>query len=402
LSFLRSGQTPATRLGDNPAVKLPLVILLTVLAHLAFTGARMSASLYALKLDASTFSVGLLMSLWALLPMLLAIFVGRMIDRVGAFRPLAWAAFVFTLGVLLPVVWPGLPALYVMATVCGTAFMVYHVALNNIVGGIGEPASRATNFSWLALGFSIGGFSGPLVAGMAIDGFSHRAAFGILALSAAAALVPMLVWRRLLPDAPRPGSGTGGTQRIGDLLRVPALRNAFLASMVLATGWDLYTFVMPVYGSRIGLAATAIGVIMGAFAAATFFVRLLMPAISRRVKEWPVIVAAMAIAGTVYAFFPFATSMPLLMALSFLLGIGLGCAQPMIMALLYTASPPGRQGEVIGVRSLMMNASHTALPLGFGALGSVLGIGPIFWLMSVGLLTAGFTLHRRLLRRTRH
>lgn len=381
-------------------MKLALVILLTVLAHLAFTGARMSASLYALKLGASTFTVGVLMSLWALLPMLLAVLVGRMIDRVGAFRPLAWSAGVFTLGVLLPALWPGLPALYLMATVCGTAFMVYHVALNNIVGAIGQPSSRAANFSWLALGFSIGGFGGPLVAGFAIDGFSHRAAFAILAVPAALALVPMLAWRRLLPDAPRPASGPGGAQRIGDLLRVPALRNAFLASLVLATGWDLYTFVMPVYGSRIGLAATTIGVIMGAFAAATFFVRLLMPAISRRVKEWPVIVAAMAISGTAYSLFPFATSMPLLMALSFLLGIGLGCAQPMIMALLYTASPPGRQGEVIGVRTLMLNASHTALPLAFGALGSVLGIGPIFWLMSSGLLGSGWVLYRRLLRRT--
>ena len=41
----------------------------------------------------------------------------------------------------------------------------------------------------------------------------------------------------------------------------------------------------------------------------------------------------------------------LLMALSFLLGLGLGCAQPIIMSLLYEASPPGRQGEAVGLRT---------------------------------------------------
>lgn len=381
-------------------MRLALVILLTVLAHLAFTGSRMSASLQALTLGASTFKVGVLMSLWALLPMVLAISAGRMIDRVGAFRPLAWSCGAFTLGVLLPALWPTLTALYLMALVCGTAFMVFHVALNNLVGAIGTQASRAANFSWFAIGFSIGGFTGPLVAGFAIDALGHRASFALLAVPAALALAPMFLWRRLLPDAQRPSPGGRGAQRIGDLLRVPALRNAFLASLVLAMGWDLYTFVMPVYGSRVGLSATTIGVIMGAFAAATFCVRLLMPAISRRVKEWPVIVAAMGISGAAYALFPLATGMPMLMALSFLLGIGLGCAQPMIMALLYAASPPGRQGEVVGVRTLMLNASHTFLPLGFGALGTVLGVGPIFWFMSAGLLGAGWTLHRRLLRRT--
>ena len=40
------------------------------------------------------------------------------------------------------------------------------------------------------------------------------------------------------------------------------------------------------------------------------------------------------------------------MALSFVLGLGLGSAQPIIMSLLYEASPPGRQGEAVGIAHL--------------------------------------------------
>jgi predicted MFS family arabinose efflux permease len=187
----------------------------------------------------------------------------------------------------------------------------------------------------------------------------------------------------------------GGERRLGDLLREPRLKSAFIASAVLAMGWDLYTFVMPVYGSGLGLSASTIGSIMGTFAGATFIVRLAMPALSRRLKEWPMVIAAMSIAGLSYALFPLATTVPLLMALSFLLGIGLGSAQPFIMSLLYAASPPGRQGEVIGVRTTMLNGSHTFLPLAMGALGTALGMGPVFWSMAAFLFSgAGFAWRR--------
>jgi predicted MFS family arabinose efflux permease len=159
-------------------------------------------------------------------------------------------------------------------------------------------------------------------------------------------------------------------------------------------GWDLYTFLMPVYGSNVGLSASEIGVIMGFFAAATFVVRLLLPIFSRRLREWTVIAAAMAVSGTAYLLFPLAASGTLLMALSFLLGLGLGAAQPMIMALLYAASPPGRQGEVIGVRTTFLNGSHTFLPLVMGGLSAAVGMAPVFWSMAACLLAGGWYARR--------
>jgi predicted MFS family arabinose efflux permease len=296
--------------------------------------------------------------------------------------------------VALPGLWPSLNALHLAAMLIGTSFLFYHVALNNVIGQLGTPAGRAVNFSWFALGFSISGFCGPLLAGFAIDGVGHRAAF--LMLSAFPALATLVLYgrRHLLPGAAG-AQHQGGERRIGDLLRDPRLRSAFIASAVLAMGWDLYTFVMPVYGSSIRLSASTIGIVMGTFAAATFAVRLAMPAVSRHLKEWPMVITAMGIAGVSYALFPFAKSVPLLMALSFLLGLGLGCAQPFIMSLLYAASPPGRQGEVIGVRTTMLNGSHTLLPLVMGALGAALGMGPVFWSMAAFLLVGGGFAWRR-------
>ena len=371
---------------------LAFFIGLVVLTHASFVGARMASALFAIELGASPFTVGVLMALFAALPMLLSVSAGRLVDRTGPRRPILLALAAQTAGVALPCAWPALPALYVATTLIGTAFLYMHVAVNAVVGAVGLPEERATNFSWLALGFSTSGSLGPLLTGFAIDGIGHARAFGLLALLPALAFV--LLWARRAPVPQHAGRAEAGERKVLDLLRIPGLRHAFIVSGVLAMGWDLYTFLIPLYGSRIGLSASTIGVIMATFAAATFAVRLAMPALARRLREWQVITAALAITGAGYMAFPFVTSVAMLMTLSFVLGIGLGCAQPMIMAILYNTSPQGRQGEVVGVRTFMLNASHTVIPLASGAMSAALGMTPVFLLLAAVMLAGGWFARR--------
>ena len=368
-------------------MRLWQLVALTILAHTAFNGSRMLVSLYAIQLHASTFTVGTLMSSFALLPMLLAVGAGRLIDRVGARWPLFAASLTVALGVLLPYIWPSLSTLYAASTLIGTGFMMFHVAVNQVVGAIGRAEDRAANFSWLALGFSVSSSLGPLVTGFAIDAIGHVRTFLLLFLFP---LVPLIVTWLNRPQLPRAKEGKtdAGGSRVMDLLQNRSLRRVFIASGLLNMAWDLYTFVMPIYGSRAGLSASTIGAVMGSFAVAIFAVRLLLPLLIRRVSPWQVIGAALLISAAVYCLFPLFTSVPLLVALSCTLGLGLGCSQPMVMALLYNASPAGRQAEAVGVRTTVMNASSTALPLASGALGAAVGMGPVFWSMAA-LLGAG-------------
>lgn len=346
----------------------------------------MTTSLFALELGASEFTVGLLMALFALLPMLLSVSAGRLMDRAGPRRPLLVALSFLTVATALPFLLPSIEILFVSTTLVGTSFMYVHIAMNSVFGAHGTPEQRAMNFSWLALGFSISNSVGPLVAGYSIDGLGHAAAFLVLSGFPFIAMILLLFRRTPLP---RPEAGAPGKRSgVLDLLRIGALRNTFIVSLVLAMGWDLYTFLIPLYGARIDLSASTIGAIMSTFALATFAVRLVMPLLVKRIRQWVVITSAMAIAGAAYLMFPFVETVALLMALSFMLGIGLGCAQPIIMSLLYEASPPGRQGEAVGLRTSLLNASHTLIPLGSGALSVAFGMAPVFWLLA-GLLLAG-------------
>jgi MFS family permease len=371
-------------------------VTLNALGHLAFVGSRMTTALFALQLGASPFTVGTLMSLFALLPMLLSVSSGRLIDRIGPRQPLITAFAALAIGGVLPFLFPSLVILFLSSTLLGLGFMCVHIGMNSVIGAHGAPEQRALNFSWLALGFSFSGSLGPLVAGYAIEGLGHAGAFLVLAFFPVLALALLLPRKRSLPR-PDHSVSLPENRHLLDLFRVPGLRRTFIVSGMLAMGWDLYSFLMPLYGSRLGLAAATIGMIMASFAVATFVVRLAMPVLIRRVRQWRVLVASMGIAGASYLTFPLVSSAPLLMANSFVLGLGLGCAQPVIMSLLYETSPPGRQGEAVGVRTTMINASSTFIPLASGALSGLAGsMAPAFWLLAACLLAGAWFARRRL------
>jgi MFS family permease len=374
------------------------IVLVTVLGHIAYSGSRMTVSLFAINLHATPLTVGMLMGLYALLPALLSIQAGRVADRVGVRMPMIAGAVLGTIGCLVPFVWPNVVALHMASALIGTGFMVVGVCVYQVVGDVSTPENRPTCFSVLALGFSVGGFCGPMLAGYSIDHFGHRMTFLILAALAICPAIAMAVKPVVLPKREhhieRPTDAA-----LMDLFRNRDLRRIYISVALFSVAWDVYNFAIPIYGVRIGLAASQIGLIMGAFAAATFVVRLAMPWIAKHVKPWPLIMASALISATSFFLVPFVSSVASLMALLFVLGLGLGSPQPMVLSLLHEAAPPGRGGEAVGVRILLINMSQTIMPLLFGAVGT-LGMLPVFWSTAFCLTAGGWLARRRALAKS--
>ncbi len=371
-----------------------LALLLAISLHAGFAGLRVTLSLFALSLQASPFTVGLILSLLALLPTLFSVHTGRAIDRIGVRLPQLAGTGSVICGLALAFLVPRLEILFVVSCLVGSGFMLFHIAVNHMAGALGEPQDRAMNYSLLALGFSTSGFLGPMIAGFAIDWIGHRRTFLLLAGFALLTLAGLLARRMEIPQ--REGfDPTDTKRRLSDLFRNRTLRYVFLASGVLSPAWDLFTFVVPIHGSQIGLSATEIGLVLGAFGAAIFVVRLIVPLLFHRVSEWQMLTLAMLSSGATYFVFPLVHGMALLLTLAFILGFGLGGAQPMIMALLSSKAPAGRAAEAIGVRSLIINMSQTGMPLLFGGLGEALGMTPVFWTMGVCLVVSGYIARKR-------
>jgi predicted MFS family arabinose efflux permease len=278
--------------------------------------------------------------------------------------------------------------LLVAAALIGTGSMLTMLSIQQVVGDRADPTRRAAAFSWLALGASISGFTGPVLSGLLIDSFGHRATFGVLVGVVLLALA--LVWanRGLLPGHEGRASGPERLHPL-ELLRHTELRHVLIATALISMSWDLQTFVIPVHGTRVGLSASEIGFVLGCFALATFAIRLAMPWLSQRFTEWQVLTFTLFCATLAFGLFPLFSSRVPLMAVAFLLGLGLGAAQPNIMSLMHSHSPQGRVGEALGLRSTIIHSSQVVLPLVFGAFGSVLGAAGMFWTMAAVVCTGG-------------
>lgn len=379
-------------------LSLARIIAFVVLTHTAFGAARVTSSLYALSNKASTFTVGVLMALFALVPALLAVRAGRWLDHVGPFRPLLLGTGLMTAGALLPAAFSYATAdvapLLVASALLGTGFMYVQLTVQNLVGDLADPARRPAAFSMLALGFSTSGLIAPVASGFLIDSVGHRVTFALVFTLLAATVILLLSQRRRLP-AHRPHAPESETRDAFELLRNPEVRAVLIVSGLISMAWDLQSFLVPVYGNSIGLSASQIGLVLGSFAAATFAIRLAMPALARRYHEWQVLVFTLLASALAFGLMPFFHSMGPLMAVAFLLGLGLGSAQPNVMSLLHDRTPTGRVGEALGLRTTIMNSSHVVLPLVIGAFGSLVGAGAGFWLMAVALMGGGWNASRR-------
>jgi predicted MFS family arabinose efflux permease len=373
---------------------LALIVFTTILAHAAFNGSRLTISLNALALGASPLTVGVIMSLFAALPMVFGVPAGRMVDRIGVRWPMLAAVAMLALMVVLPAAFPGVVALHFAAAGVGTSFMLFHICVQHAVGEGSTEGERKANFGWLALGFSISNFFGPVIAGFTIDTFGHRIAFLLLSTFAFMSFL-VLAWRRRQFAHTPHATGPAERRSAFELLRKPELRRVFLVTGMLASAWDLFVFVTPIYGTAIGLNASTIGLILGSFALATILVRVALPWLSRRMRDWTMITTTMCIACIAYALFPMVRTVPLLAAIAFLLGIGLGATQPSVLNLIYSEAPPGRAAEAVGVRTVVLNVSHTFLPLAFGGVGAALGMMPVFWSMATALASGAWLANKR-------
>ncbi len=372
------------------------IVLLSVLTHTAYKGSKVLMSLSALDMGANEFAVGLLFSTYALFPLLLSVYAGKVSDRVGSRLPMLFGTIGLFGGLLLPFIFPRIEVLYVSAGLIGCCYIFYTVSVQHLIGTLGEGLDRTKNYSWFSLGIGMTALFGPTSAGFLIDAVGHRATFAVMAAMPVVPILLLGLWTGWLPKTAQVHAGkTDKAQhRIGDLVRNRPLRRALITAGIIETALELYNLLLPIYGHRIGLSASEIGMILGAFGFALLIVRSVMPHLVKRSGEERVLAASLMLATGVCLVFPFVTSFAALLAISFVLGMGLGCGSPLSMLLAYNRAPAGRSGEAMGLRQMVNKGTEVLVPFVFGTLSAALGMVPAFWLDGILLAAAASLMHR--------
>ena len=378
----------ADRLNAAEGTNVLLVILMSIAIHSSYVGSKVVVSLFALDLGASQVTVGVLAALYAVVPLLLGVYSGRLADTRGMRLPLYAGAICTVLAMLAGFAGDALAWLIAIALLAGTGFVLYNVAIQNLAGAIGRPEQRASNFNWLAIGYSASAFAGPMVAGFSIDNLGHNNAFLLFACFSVIPIAVLVLKRQFARVETRPSIQE--RRNALDILRNPALRRLIIISGLTVASSDLYAFYVPVFAHSIGLSASTTGVILGTYAAAIFITRFLLPALLRRVRTERVMIGSMLLAATGYAVFPLLHSVYPLLLISFAIGVGMGCVQPVLMTVSYEKSPPGRTGEVTGLRLTANNIARVIVPMVSGALGAAFGVAPVFWLNALNLAAVSY------------
>lgn len=370
-------------------MKVVLVVFLAALSCTSVFGSRVVVSISSLHLGASPAEVGGIMSLYFLPPVVLSMFMGRLVDRAGIALPMALVAGLLVTGHVLPAAWPSLWALAISAACTGTAFVGAMIALSSAAAFCGGPEDRAVNFSWFTMGTGFGVGLGPFLSGFAMDALGDRLASLTLGIWPVAMLLLLALAGRRLPEAgPATSPAGAGTLPAGalswlELLRDARLRAALTASVMGPAGFEAFLFLMPVQGTRIGLSASTIGSLLAASAVAIFLVRLVMPLLVRWLGEWTIMTGLFLALSTSFLLLAAVTQTWILYAISILMGIAHGLGQPVMMSMYFSASPDGRKGEAAGLRGILQNSVSAASPLVMGGLGSILGLGPVLVAASV-------------------
>jgi MFS family permease len=376
-------------------MSIHVALLIVLLNMTAFRASRVAITLFAVELGVPQLFIGTLVAMYSVFPMLLGVYAGKFTDRLGVRAPLIGGTAGVGVGLLVPYLFPGIAALYVSASLIGASWVFYNVCVQNLIGMLSEPESRARNFSNFGLVMAGGSFFGSLLSGFSIDHFGHARTYLHLALIPLVSAVALAMTRVIPPGF---GKGTGAEEHAAysaNLLSNKPLRRTLITSAIVLTGTDLFQFYMPIYGRSIGLSASAIGMILGVFAVAAFVVRLVMPRMIQRFSSDTVLVWAMFIGGAAYLIFPLFQHALLLAAVTFVLGLGLGCSQPVSLMLIYDRAPPGRSGEALGLRLTINNFMHITIPLFFGALGTLFGGAAPVFLANAAIMTAGGLLSRK-------
>ncbi|MBY0267657.1 MAG: MFS transporter [Burkholderiales bacterium] len=369
------------------------LLALVVFWNGAYKGARVVNTLYALELGATPLHTGLLLATYGIFPLLLAVPCGRIVDRYGSRIPILAGMVVSTLGALLPWFTPSLPLLFAAAAVTGFGFILSQVALQSLVGSLGDGAARSNNFNLYALVIAVADFAGPVIAGFSIDQIGHARAYLVFAAMCAVAAIGMAVFARRIPRPGKPRSRPAGSRMI-DLVRDADMRRVLIAGAVVMTAIDLFQLYMPLYGHQVGLSASAIGMILGAAAAASFVSRALIPVLLRHFGEERTLLYSLFLTAAMFVLIPLFSNAVVLGLICFVLGFGMGLGQPLTVILCYNYSPQGRSGESLGLRIAINNSMHVVVPAFFGGVGAALGLAPVFW-VNAGLIAAGNWFVRR-------
>jgi len=400
--------------------------MLVVLANItALFAVRPMVSYRALELGATPAHIGLITGGYAILAVLLAVPVGRIVDRIGE-APLMICGPLGSALVALSLLWiDSLLILGISQAVLGFTHLTAQVGIQTLLGNAGGPGGRDARYGGLAVVASLAQMIGPIAAGGITAGSATVSpwVFGFAAMSALTASViaitllikpPAINERqrrprrqpaaeqkpvtdtplgagdgapgdgKVTPDSKKPEEPSG---RVRDILRIRSLPQALFVSIAVLTSNDVLLAYLPVYGEANNIPVAVITTLLAIRAGMAMLSRVVMLPLVRLLGRKRLLVIATLAPGVAILAMPLTTHPTTLMILMAVAGFFLGLGQPMTLVWFANQVPAEIRGTALAVRMSGSKFGQMLMPVIVGAIAGVAGVGAVFWSMGAVLAT---------------
>jgi len=349
--------------------------------------ARPITSYRLLAVGAGPREVGLVAASFALIPLFLAIPLGRFSDRRHGGPVLVAGCAVQTAACLILAVARTPLELAATTALLGLGHLALALGVQEVVARESDPAHHDRHFGLLTAGVSVGQLVGPVLGGALLQnrGGSSLTSATSLAMVVAGGLAAAATVCAALAERHRPyGADAVAESRRGSvrtILTTPGVPAGIFASIAVLSAADVFTAYMPVLGEQRGIAPGTVGVLLGLRAAASLGSRIGIGSIVRFV--------GLTLSHDVWV----------LALLTILAGFGLGFGQPLSMTLVVQLVPPYAQATALAIRLTGNRLGQVATPAAAGVVAGTNGTKPVFWMLSAMLGASAAAIQRPALAR---
>src|SRR6266550_605692 len=343
---------------------------------------RVTTTYRAVELDLSVVWLGIITAAFAMLPIGLAVPVGRFIDRGNDART-AWIG-----GILQVIACVGL-ALWQSLT----ALVISQQVLCTRVGGIGSMERMLGNYM---LANAVGQGVGPYIVGWTGGDASippTQLLFWIGLGASALSCLSALMLRS--PGTPTPPVEGSKPMPVRDILRLPGITILFVMSIVTVSAQDLVVVYLPLLGAERAMAVDAVGLLLTVRAVASMLARLAFA----RLHDWLGTRALMILSTYAGAVSYVALAMPLPFALMnvaiAVAGFALGVAVTVSIAALLSLASAEARGTANSLRMMGNRVGQFTIPVIAGLVAAAAGAASIFFILGLTLVAAAAAAQRR-------
>ncbi|MEV5915243.1 MFS transporter [Streptomyces chartreusis] len=380
------------RPGGNRGWLLRLVIAFSF-AQGAVSMARPAVSYRALALGADERAIGVIAGVYALLPLFVAVPLGRRTDH-GRCAPLLPVGVVLISGgCALSGLADSLWAMAVWSGVMGLGHLCFVIGAQSLVARQSAPHEQDRNFGHFTIGASLGQLVGPIAAGALIGGpdMAGTSALALLVAGAGGAVAVTSLWRIESPVTANSRREQGERVPVQRILRARGVPAGIFISLAVLSATDILTAYLPVVGEHRGIAPAMIGVLLSLRAAATIACRLVLTPLLRLLGRTLLLTVTCLLAALLCAGIALPVPVWALAVMLVVLGFCLGVGQPLSMTTVVQAAPEGARSTALALRLTGNRLGQVAAPASAGLVAGLAGVAAPFVMLGALLLVSAGT-----------